>query len=161
MRYHQAATRHHTLREDEKKLTETEAIKRERSFQNGTVLVVDDDETIQKVVARSLRARGYQVVQANNLEDALELARRSKVQVLLTDVVMPGHSGPDVAQALLEETPDMAVVFMSGHAHDLLEHHGVESGQVSFIQKPFLPDTLLRLLADVIKGENKAIGIPR
>jgi len=147
------------LRENEKVFTETQTSERERSFQNGTVLVVDDDETIQKVVARSLRARGYQVVQANNLEDALELARRSKVQVLLTDVVMPGQSGPDVARALLEETPEMAVVFMSGHAHDLLEHHGVEAGQVSFIQKPFLPDTLLRLLDDVMKGETKTIGV--
>lgn len=148
------------LKHDEQILTSAKTNKREQGFHNGTVLVVDDDETIQKVVARSLRTRGYQVVQANNLEDALELARRSKVQILLTDVVMPGQSGPDVARALLEETPDMAVVFMSGHAHDLLGHHGVEAGQVSFIQKPFLPDTLLRLLADVMKGESKTIGLP-
>ena len=148
------------LRLDGEIFEQAETSKRDRGFQNETVLVVDDDETLQKVVARSLRTRGYQVVQANNLEDALELARRSKIEVLLTDVVMPEQSGPEVARALLEETPDMAVVFMSGHAHDLLGHHGVEAGQVSFIQKPFLPDTLLRLLADVMNGETKAVGLP-
>ncbi|MCH2185543.1 response regulator, partial [Myxococcota bacterium] len=148
------------LRQHEEAPIQAEPHQRAETCQNGTVLVVDDDETIQKVVARSLRNRGYQVVQANNLEDALELGRRSKIEVLLTDVVMPTHSGPDVARALLEETPDMAVIFMSGHAHDLLGHHGVETGQVSFIQKPFLPDTLLRLIADVMKGETKAVGLP-
>ena len=122
---------------------------------SGTILVVDDDEALQKVVVRSLTSRGYSVLQANSLSDALELARRSKVDLLLTDVVMPVHSGPTVASALLAESPDMAVIFMSGHAHDLLGHHGVETGHVSFIQKPFVPDTLLRLIPEVLAGNSK------
>ena len=122
---------------------------------SGTILVVDDDEALQKVVVRSLTSKGYSVLQANSLPDALELARRSKVDLLLTDVVMPVHSGPTVASALLEESPEMAVIFMSGHAHDLLGHHGVETGHVSFIQKPFVPDTLLRLIPEVLAGNSK------
>ena len=145
------------LSAEQESKSETHTKKLHQHLQNGTVLVVDDDETIQKVVSRSLRARGYEVLQANNLNDALELGRRSKIEVLLTDVVMPVHSGPDVAQALLEETPEMTVIFMSGHAHDLLGHHGVETTQVSFIQKPFLPDTLLRLVDQVISGETKPV----
>ena len=141
----------------EKASIETDA--NEESFWNhpssGTILVVDDDEALQKVVVRSLTSKGYSVLQANSLSDALELARRSKVDLLLTDVVMPVHSGPTVASALLAETPEMAVIFMSGHAHDLLGHHGVETGHVSFIQKPFVPDTLLRLIPEVLAGNSK------
>jgi PAS domain S-box-containing protein len=101
----------------------------------GCVLLVDDDENVRTTTARLLHRMGYQVLVAADGAAALELARRhmGKIDVLLCDVAMPGRSGPEVARDVLEVSPEIRVLFISGYpqgAEGALAHH-------AFLQKPY------------------------
>jgi two-component system cell cycle sensor histidine kinase/response regulator CckA len=117
-----------------------------------TVLVVEDEAAVRVVVTRALRAHGYTVLEAEDAARALRLASRPELHLdlLLTDVVMPGLSGTALAQRLLEERPDLRVVFMSGYTDEALGHHGVLEPGTHFIQKPFASDDLLRVVRDAL-----------
>jgi PAS domain S-box-containing protein len=106
-----------------------------------TILVVEDARAVRTLAARILRDAGYAVVEADDPADAISLA--AQPDLVLTDVVMPGMSGGDLARVLRERRPDLPVVFMSGYTDDVVMRHGVLERRVAFVEKPFTRDSLL------------------
>ncbi len=104
-----------------------------------TVLVVEDEEAVRHAATRILEAAGYHVLTAENGEAALHVAEHCTrpIHVLITDVVMPGMSGADLARRMLERNPDLRVVYMSGYTDDNIAHHGVLERGVLLVEKPF------------------------
>jgi PAS domain S-box-containing protein len=117
-----------------------------------TVLVVEDDAAVREVVAKSLGNRGYTVLRAPDGRTALELAqvRAGKVDLLLTDIVMPGITGRELAQTLAAQHPRLRVLYMSGYTDDAVVRHGVLEEGVPFLQKPFTSDTLALKVREVL-----------
>ena len=109
-----------------------------------TVLVVEDQAEVRGYAAAALRAYDYQVIEAANAEEALMLCEREceRINLILTDVVMPSMSGRDLADRLKRRWPGIKVLFMSGYTDDTVVHHGVLEKDAEFIQKPFSPDQL-------------------
>jgi signal transduction histidine kinase/CheY-like chemotaxis protein len=123
---------------------ETEVAKREevpvRSLEGSeTILVVEDDEMLRKMAVKMLKGYGYRLITARNGEDALEIAgsHDGPVHLLLTDVVMPGMTGLDLAEQLKSRFPEIKVLYMSGYTDNVIADHGVLEKDVNFIQKPF------------------------
>jgi signal transduction histidine kinase len=117
-----------------------------------TVLLVEDDAGVLEVTARALRAGGYQVVIAAGAERALQVAQAtgSPPALLVTDVIMPTMTGPELAGRLRAECPAMRVLFLSGYAEEIIGPHGVLDPGVSFLAKPFTPLSLLAKVREVI-----------
>jgi signal transduction histidine kinase len=117
-----------------------------------TVLLVEDDAAVRDAAARALRAGGFQVVPAAGAEGALEvdLAGESPPSLLVTDVIMPTMTGPELARRLREKCPAMRVLFLSGYAHEVIGPHGVLEPGVSFLAKPFTPRSLLAKIREVL-----------
>jgi PAS domain S-box-containing protein len=107
-----------------------------------TVLVVEDADGLRKLARRLLEELGHTAVVAANADEATRLFRSEAVDVLLTDVVMPGTSGPSLAARLLEERPTLRVVYMSGYTEDAIVQRGVLAPGVVFLHKPFTVETL-------------------
>jgi len=112
----------------------------------GRVLVVDDDDQVRRLTERMLRHAGYDVTAAASGPDALAVARDTPFDILLTDMVMPGMSGRDLARELGREHPDTRIIFMSGY------HHGTPIHGWQFLSKPFDRQTLLAKLDDSVHG---------
>ncbi len=116
-----------------------------------TVLVVEDSPQLRELMQEVLQVRGYRVLDAENGDAALEVARRhdGPIHLLLTDVIMPGMNGRQLADRLTAARPDMKVLFASGYTADVLVQYGVEGG-VHYLQKPFTPDVLARKVREVL-----------
>jgi PAS domain S-box-containing protein len=110
-----------------------------------TVLVVEDSPEVRALVVELLAGRGHFVLQAGNADEAMEVAARhpSTIDLLITDIVMPRMSGPQMAAQLAASRPALAVLYMSGYANDSIVHHGVLDSGVDFIAKPFTLDDLV------------------
>jgi len=104
-----------------------------------TVLLVDDQQVLLKSTTRILERAGYHVLPASTPEAALRIAREhpGEIHLLVTDVVMPGMNGQELAEAVLAKRPDTRRLFMSGYTADIIARHGVLDDGVSFLQKPF------------------------
>ncbi len=117
-----------------------------------TILLVEDAVSLRVLTKKILELSGYTVLAAGNLAEALKLAEERKwaIHLLLTDVVMPEGSGPDVADRLKERCPDLRVLYMSGYTGTAIVHQGIlESGHQLF-QKPFSPDALRQKVREVL-----------
>jgi PAS domain S-box-containing protein len=116
----------------------------------ATVLVVEDEAALREVTERILHRGGYRVLSAGGGAEALDLLGRhpDHVDILLTDVIMPGMLGKDLADAVLEASPQTRVVFMSGYAQPVLTNHGTLSADVRLLEKPFTSAELLTALRD-------------
>jgi signal transduction histidine kinase len=113
-----------------------------------TVLVVEDEDIIRNLVARTLREHGYEVVEARYASEALErwAERRDEIALVLTDIVMPGMSGVELAARLDAERPEVRIVLMSGFADPIAGHHVEAPRTAGFLEKPFTPSELLRCM---------------
>ncbi len=111
-----------------------------------TILLVEDNDMVRGLARRALARAGYSVFEARDGEEAVALASAtpSKLDLLLVDVILPGLSGTRVVQIVLRARPESAVLFMSGHAEDIVEQDGYLAPGVSFLAKPFTADGLLR-----------------
>jgi two-component system cell cycle sensor histidine kinase/response regulator CckA len=111
-----------------------------------TILLVEDETVVRHLVAEILENTGYTVMQAGDGPSALELLRRHSgtLDLLVTDVVMPGMSGPEVAQAVTSMRPGTHVLYTSGYTDSAIGHHGVLEPGIAFLQKPFSADDLAR-----------------
>jgi two-component system cell cycle sensor histidine kinase/response regulator CckA len=119
-----------------------------------TVLLVEDATPVRMLARRGLEANGYRVLDAADGPAALELSARHRggIDILVTDVVMPGMSGRELAERLAPVRPDMKVLYTSGYTDDVMVRQGVLNAGVAFLQKPFVPDTLARKVRDVLDG---------
>lgn len=121
---------------------------------NGTetILLVEDENAVRNIVRIVLTRFGYKVLEAANGNEALEVVRtyEQPIQVLLTDVVMPGMHGPEVARAIAHKMPEIRVIFMSGYVDDARTREGLADSTSSFIQKPFSSDDLAHKVRAVL-----------
>src|SRR6185295_4363613 len=108
--------------------------------------------TVRGLTCKILEQAGYQVLAAGGGDEAVQLCseHQKRIHLLLTDVVMPGASGKEVADRLSELVPEIKVLFMSGYTDEAIVHHGVLDSNVEFIQKPFTPLGLSRKVREVL-----------
>jgi len=123
-----------------------------------TILVLEDEARVRKLVCEVLAGRGYQVLEAVRGEEAIRMAaeHHGSVHLLLTDVVMPEMSGPQVLEQIRARHPNMKVLFMSGYTDEAMVHHGILDSGAPFLQKPFLPDALARKVREVLTSSASA-----
>jgi PAS domain S-box-containing protein len=117
-----------------------------------TILLIEDEEMLRKLAQQSLSMYGYRVLAAANGASAISICQQhpEKIDLVLTDVIMPGLSGREVADRLLELRPEMRVLFMSGYTDDAIVHQGVLDEAANFLQKPFAPDSLAQKVREVL-----------
>jgi PAS domain S-box-containing protein len=120
-----------------------------------TILVAEDEESVRQLVCEVLAARGYQVLPARDGAEALALSRdhHGPVHLVLTDVMMPGMSGPTLVDHLRAERSEIRALYMSANAEVVFARRGESAGDVPFIQKPFSPRVLAAKVREVIDGE--------
>jgi len=120
-----------------------------------TILLVEDEEIVRKLACTILQKNGYEVLEAPNGEEALRIVQGQNgnpIHLLVTDVVMPGMSGRQLADRLERVRPGTKVLFMSGYTDDTIVHHGVLDPGIAYIQKPFTPDALASKVRDILDG---------
>jgi CheY-like chemotaxis protein len=117
-----------------------------------TVLLVEDEEEVRKLAAQILQRQGYKVLEAPQEGDALLICEQHQtpVHLMLTDVVMPGMSGHQLAERLKSLQPEMKVLYMSGYTDNTIIQHGVLVEGVNYISKPFTVDALARKVREVL-----------
>ncbi len=117
-----------------------------------TVLLVEDEESLRGIVRECLEASGYNVIEARNAGHALELGdgHPASIHLLITDVIMPGMSGSQLAAAFTASHAETKVLYMSGYTDDAVVLHGVLAADVSFLQKPFTTEALARKVREVL-----------
>jgi diguanylate cyclase (GGDEF)-like protein/PAS domain S-box-containing protein len=120
-----------------------------------TIALVEDEQAVRELATRILRGRGYTVIPAENGRHALDLLTRypSRIDMLLTDVVMPEMSGRDLADRIGTMRPGLKILFMSGYSAEAVEQHGVLARGSAFIEKPFSPDALLSKVREMLDQE--------
>ncbi len=123
-----------------------------------TVLLVEDEDNIREPAVEILESRGYQVIAAHDAAQALALAEEhaGPIHILVTDVVMPGLSGSQLAGQLTQRLPGLRVLYISGYPEDSISHHGVLNPEQCFLQKPFPPGQFLEKLREVLDGRPPA-----
>jgi CheY-like chemotaxis protein len=117
-----------------------------------TVLVVEDDDGVRRLATDMLRMQGYTVLDACNGEDALKCAEEhdGPIALLLTDVIMPGMNGRELAERLTATRPGLKVLFVSGYTDDQVLRRDILGAEVAFLQKPFTIDSLIRKVSETI-----------
>ena len=112
---------------------------------NETILLVEDDEQVRVMSSAILRRHGYDVLDARNGAEALVLSQkfRGPIDLLLTDLVMPKMSGPELAECLRPVRPAMRVIYLSGYTEESIVQYGPAEAGLVFLQKPITPDALV------------------
>ena len=130
----------------------SEEFPKERAKGSETVLVVEDESAVRSFTSMVLKRSGYQVIEASNGEEALSLSRGhdGEIQLLVTDMVMPGMGGRQVAEALETQRPAMRVLYVSGYTENAIAKRGSLGADLPFLQKPFTMEALLRKVRQVL-----------
>jgi CheY-like chemotaxis protein len=117
-----------------------------------TILLAEDDAMVRPLAKSLLDKLGYTVLEADNAEQALRVARAhpGPIHLLVSDVVMPGASGRELARRLAETRPDTRVLYVSGYTDDAIVYHGMLEPGLHFLQKPFTPAVLARKVREVL-----------
>jgi len=125
-----------------------------------TILVVEDEPALRLVARKILENAGYTVLVASNGDEALTYFRRAvtPVHLLLTDVVMPGMSGPTLVGHVREEAGRTSILYTSGYADDALVNEGARDERIHFLAKPYTGTTLLRKIREVLDNKAAAAG---
>jgi two-component system, cell cycle sensor histidine kinase and response regulator CckA len=132
-----------------------ESVRGQWSRGTETVLLVEDAPMIRRLAREIMTRAGYTVIEADAGDQAAQLAARlPRIDVLLTDVVMPRLNGIELAEQLKTTSRDLRVLFMSGYTDTAIVRNGLLSDSATFLQKPFTPDELLRKLRVVIDQSN-------
>jgi CheY-like chemotaxis protein len=118
-----------------------------------TVLVVEDQDDVRGLASRVLQAHGYYVLEAANGATALALAERhpGPIDLLLTDVVLPGMNGRKLAERLSKRRPAVKVLYTSGYPYDVIAHRGVLNREMAYLAKPYTPDGLAARVHEVLE----------
>ncbi|MBW2713212.1 MAG: response regulator, partial [Deltaproteobacteria bacterium] len=114
--------------------------------------LVEDDDTLRRVMKRFLKRYGYKVLDAGCPADALELNANAQeaAHLLVTDVLMPGMNGAELSEKLLEINPEIRILFMSGYSEDVLDNRAGVSGGGNFLRKPFESEELIYMVRKVL-----------
>ena len=117
-----------------------------------TILVVDDDDSVRTAVEKLLKQSGYDVLGASDGEEALKAYKecRGRLDLLLTDTVMPGMNGRELAGRMTGSSPDIKVIYMSGYTNNAVIHHGLLDPGIVFLQKPVDAITLLDKIREIL-----------
>ena len=128
---------------------------------DSTVLLVEDEDAVRRLASRVLVRSGYRVLTAASGDEAMEVASRydGTIDLLMTDVVMPGMSGRELAELLMPLQPGMRLLYSSGYTEDAIVRHGVSSHQTAFLEKPFTPSALLRKVREVLDANASDVGL--
>jgi two-component system cell cycle sensor histidine kinase/response regulator CckA len=119
-----------------------------------TILLVEDEEAVRSFAARALRMRGYHVLEASGGEEALEIVKsdEAKIDLIITDVVMPNMDGPTMVRHVKQLKPNLAVIFMSGYAEEAFRRNDQNSEGIHFLPKPFGLKQLAAKVKEVLAG---------
>jgi len=125
---------------------------------NETILLIEDAESVRTVARDILQRQGYEVLVASSGAEGLALAEKhhGTIDLLVTDVVMPGFSGPELAKRLAQVRPALKVLCMSGYTDDSIVRHGVLTAELAYLQKPFTPSSLTAKVREVLSGVSAA-----
>lgn len=117
-----------------------------------TILLVEDDPAVRRLMRRALAQGGYRVVDSGRSSDALRMARESDrpIDILLTDVVMPEMDGRELADSILHFSPKTKIIFMSGYTGEIIAERGIFKEDAAFLPKPFTPPILLDKIREVL-----------
>jgi len=128
-----------------------------RAGGSETILLVEDEDLVRNFAREVLSGLGYHVLAAADGFEALRIQARERrsIQLLITDVVMPHLSGPQLAKRLQPLLPDLAVLFVSGYAADAVVTQGILHSDAAFLQKPFSPDALAQKARQVLDGRRR------
>jgi CheY-like chemotaxis protein len=128
-----------------------------RAVREETVLVVEDEAAVRLMMARALEDAGYNVLQASGAAEALQLVtqRPDKINLVLTDIVMPETNGRELAERLGELRPGLTVLFTSGYTDGEIEERRLLKPGAAFIQKPLTPRSLVRAVQKTLEGANR------
>jgi CheY-like chemotaxis protein len=120
-----------------------------------TILLAEDDEPLRRLAQELLVKLGYRVLEAADPTAALALARSypGEIHIVVSDVVMPGQSGLQLARQLAADRPQVKVLFMSGYTDEAIVRHGLLDAGTNFLQKPFTPAVLARKVRDVLDAK--------
>ena len=124
-----------------------------------TILLVEDEEPVRRLIQRVLRGKGYHVVEAANGPDAIELARShaGRIHLLLTDVIMPQMSGSELAQRLRGERPQLPILYMSGYSEAMIDQFRDDRADAGFLEKPFTPFDLVRSVRTILDSASNRV----
>ena len=117
-----------------------------------TILVVEDEARVRKLILDVLAVHGYRVIEATRGEEAIRICKEHKgrIDLVVVDVVMPEMSGPGVVKQIAQLFPDMRVLYISGYTDEAIVHHGIPQSGAAFLQKPFMPNGLARKVREVL-----------
>jgi two-component system, cell cycle sensor histidine kinase and response regulator CckA len=120
---------------------------------SGIILLVEDEEQVRRYTSLLLKRLGYQVVDAADAATALQMCdQMEKIDLLMTDTILPDQSGRRVAEQVTARRPEVKVLYTSGYTEDDILRHGVMTNEVHFLQKPFRAETLARKIHEILVG---------
>lgn len=138
--------------------TETSVIE-SKDWMKQTILLVEDEEMIRSLMMEVLERAGYRVLACSHPKEGIEVSREhgGKIDLLLTDVVMPGMNGREMANRIREILPEIRVVFMSGYTDHALTADGPIDSTFEYLQKPFTLKTLTQKMAEVLGNSENTV----
>lgn len=136
------------------KVEPVEKEKEESIKETRSIMLVEDEEDLRKVLNIMLKKLGYKVIIAESPQDALRIIEEEnlKPDCILTDLIMPQMNGKELAERIKLKLPDVKVLYMSGYTDNVIVHHGILDKNVNFIQKPFLINELSQKLKQIFIG---------
>jgi two-component system, cell cycle sensor histidine kinase and response regulator CckA len=142
---------------DQPVAAEAEVVKRAAAPGTETILVVEDDDMVRRLVRTTLEQEGYKLMDAPEPVEAHRIADAFKgpIQLLITDMVMPNSNGRELAAQILGRRPETKVLYMSGYTDLAVVNRGLEQGNIAFLQKPFTPATLTQQVREILASDAK------
>jgi two-component system, cell cycle sensor histidine kinase and response regulator CckA len=124
---------------------------------SSTVLLVDDEDGVRRLMHNFLEGEGYRLLEARDAHEAQDIAERyaDPIHILVSDIVMPGMTGTELARKLVPQRPEMKVLFVSGYPHDAVVHQPLANRRMPVLQKPFGRAEFLRQVETLLSSENR------
>jgi PAS domain S-box-containing protein len=129
-------------------------------FGTETILLVEDEDVLRELASSILRQNGYNVLKASHGDDAVSISKQYKkdIHLLISDVIMPGLNGKQVAQCVSQLYPNMKIIYISGYTKDVIDNYGIFDLGTNFLPKPFTPFTLVRKVREVLDNISYTIA---
>jgi len=117
-----------------------------------TILLVEDEDMVRELTVRILEEKGYQVLESSRGEIAMEVSKKYKspIDLMITDIVMPGMGGKKLVQKIKKHRPQLKILYISGYTDEIISQHGVLEEGTHFLQKPFLPQSFLTKIREIL-----------